>query len=187
MNDLIILATLLAGPQHGYQLKREAGFIFGDAALHNNLIYPLLRRFAMEGLVTKKAVAGQRGQTRQQYALSPLGRKTLVERLSQFNEQDSSSFPNFITRVGMFQILGQETCGFILTQRENYLLRRQRQFATLQENMMLGRYAGSVVGFLHGQIESELKWIQRLRRLIKKLKAKGDHNATQNGNFINRR
>ena len=64
MNDLIILATLLAGPKHGYQLKREAGFIFGNAALHNNLIYPLLRRFAMEGLVTKKAVAGQRGQLR---------------------------------------------------------------------------------------------------------------------------
>jgi DNA-binding PadR family transcriptional regulator len=166
MNDIIILATLLAGPKHGYQLKREAGFIFGDAALHNNFIYPLLRRFATEGLVTKKAVAGQRGQTRQQYALSPLGRKTLIERLGQFGEQDSGLFPNFITRVGMFEILGPETREFILKQRENYLLHRQQQFTTLQENMKLGRYGGDVVGFLRSQIESELKWIQRLRRLI---------------------
>ena len=166
MNDLIILATLLAGPKHGYQLKREAGFIFGDAALHNNLIYPLLRRFTIEGLVTKKAVAGQRGQTRQQYALSPLGRKTLIERLSQFGEQDSASFPDFITRVGMFEILGQEIRESILKHRQNYLLRRQQQFAALQGNMELGRYGGDVVGFLRSQIESELKWIQRLRRLI---------------------
>jgi len=168
MNDLIILATLLAGPKHGYQLKREAGFIFGDAALHNNLIYPLLRRFTIEGLVTKKAVAGQRGQTRQQYALSPLGRKTLIERLSQFSEQDSGSFPNFITRVGMFEILGPATREFILKRREDYLLHRQQQFATLQENMKLGLYGGDVVGFFRSQIEAELKWIQRLRRLIKK-------------------
>src|ERR1700686_5108014 len=105
MNDLIILATLLAGPKHGYLLKREAGFIFGDAALHNNLIYPLLRRLTKEGWVTKKAVAGQLGQTRQQYAISPLGLRTLIERLTQFGEQDSGSFPSFITRVGLFAIL----------------------------------------------------------------------------------
>jgi DNA-binding PadR family transcriptional regulator len=167
MNDLIILATLLAGPKHGYQLKREAGFIFGDAALHNNLIYPLLRRFTAEGWVTKKAVAGQRGQTRQQYALTPLGRKTLIERLSQFGEQDSGSFQNFITRVGMFQILAPEVRESILKQRENYLLGRQQQFATLQENMELGLYAGDVIGYLRSQIESELSWIKRLRRLNK--------------------
>jgi DNA-binding PadR family transcriptional regulator len=167
MNDLIILATLLAGPKHGYQLKREAGFIFGDAALHNNLIYPMLRRFSAEGWVTKKIVAGQRGQTRQQYAISPLGRKALIERLSQFSEHDSGSFQNFITRVGMFEILGPGIRESILKQRQTYLLRRQQQFATLQENVELGRYGGDVVGFLRSQIESELKWIQRLSRLIK--------------------
>jgi DNA-binding PadR family transcriptional regulator len=167
MNDLIILATLLAGPKHGYQLKREAGFIFGDAALHNNFIYPLLRRFTAESWVTKKAVAGQRGQTRQQYALTPLGRNALIERLSNFGEQDSESFPKFITRVGMFEILGPEVRESILKQREIYLLRRQQQFATLQGNMELGRYGGDVVGFLRDQIESELSWIQRLRGLTK--------------------
>jgi len=167
MNDLIILATLLAGPKHGYQLKREAGFIFGETALHNNLIYPMLRRFATEGLVTKKAVAGQRGQTRQQYSISPLGRKTLIERLSQFSEQDSGSFPNFVTRVGMFEILGRETREFILKRREDYLLHRQQQFAILQENMKLGLYGGDVVGFFRSQIEAELQWIQRLQRRIR--------------------
>jgi hypothetical protein len=124
--------------------------------VHNNLFYPMLRRFATEGLVTKEEVAGQRGQTRQLYALSPLGRKTLIERPSQFGEQRSGSFPNFITLVGMFEILGPgdprihpETAGKLL-------VAPAQQFATLQENMKLGRYSGDVVGFLPSQIESRL-------------------------------
>ena len=66
MTDLIILSMLLPGPKHGYQLKHEAGMVFGQEALHNNLIYPLLRRFLKDGWVSKKEVPGERGQTRQQ-------------------------------------------------------------------------------------------------------------------------
>ena len=52
MNDLIILALLLDGPKHGYQLKREAGFLFGHGDMHNNLVYPLLRRFLTAGRIS---------------------------------------------------------------------------------------------------------------------------------------
>jgi DNA-binding PadR family transcriptional regulator len=167
MNDLIILATLLPGPKHGYQLKREAGFIFGDTALHNNFIYPLLRRFTSQGWVTKKPVAGERGQTRQQYALTSLGRKTLIARLGEFTPEDSTSFSAFIARVGMFEILGAATREQILKQREAYLRRRQQQFTILEANMELGRYAAQVIFYLRNQLQSELSWIRRLRRVKK--------------------
>jgi DNA-binding PadR family transcriptional regulator len=41
---------LLDGPKHGYQLKREAGFILGQGTTHNNLIYPLLPRLHRQRL-----------------------------------------------------------------------------------------------------------------------------------------
>lgn len=66
MTDIIVLATLLGGPKHGYQLKHEAGLILGQTNLHNNLVYPLLRRFTEEGWVTSKTVPGERGQRRRQ-------------------------------------------------------------------------------------------------------------------------
>jgi hypothetical protein len=44
MNDLLVLATLLEGQKHGYLLKREAGFIFGDATLLATLRF--WRRYA---------------------------------------------------------------------------------------------------------------------------------------------
>src|SRR6266436_8031532 len=81
MTALTVLALLIEGPKHGYRLKQEAGTIFGQAALHNNLVYPLLRRFTASGWVTRKTVPGARGQNRQQYALTPLGRRTLLGRV----------------------------------------------------------------------------------------------------------
>jgi len=44
MNDLIILALLTGGPEHGYQIKREAGCILSHRDMHNNLVYPWIER-----------------------------------------------------------------------------------------------------------------------------------------------
>ena len=165
MNDLIVLATLLDGPKHGYQLKREAGFILGHGVMHNNLVYPLLRRFTAEGWVTKKSMPGERGQTRQQYAITPLGRRELIARLSEFGEVDASSFSGFITRVGMFALLEEPVRNRVLQQREDYLRHRGERLTAMRQNIDLGIYGAEVVRYLIGQIESERAWIRRLHRL----------------------
>lgn len=165
MNDLIVLATLLDGPKHGYQLKREAGFILGHGVMHNNLVYPLLRRFTAEGWVTKKSMPGERGQTRQQYAITALGRRELVARLSEFGEADASSFSSFITRVGMFALLEEPVRNRVLQQRESYLRHREERLTAMRQNIDLGIYGGEVVRYLIEQIESERAWIRCLRRL----------------------
>ena len=173
MNDLIILAMLVDGPKHGYQLKHEAGFILGQGAMHNNLVYPMLGRFTSEGWVSKKTAPGERGQTRLQYAITALGRRELVTRLSEFGESDASSWQGFVTRVGMFEVLEAPARERILEQRESYLQVRQEKLATLQQSMDLGVYGGEVVRYLINQIKSELAWIRRLRLLMAKAR-KGD-------------
>src|ERR1700680_3677822 len=165
MTDLIVLATLLDGPKHGYQLKREAGFILGQGIMHNNLIYPLLRRFTAAGWVSKKTMPGERGQTRQQHAITALGRRELVTRLIEFGEADASSFPAFITRVGMFEVLEEPARTRILQQRESYLRVREKRLIALRQGIDLGMYGGEVVRYSIEQIHSELTWIRRLHRL----------------------
>src|SRR5271157_4917988 len=108
MNDIIILAMMLDGPRYGYQLKREAGWVAGQGELHNNLVYPSLRRFLDEGWVTKKAVPGDRGQTRQQYALTAEGRCHLLQLIRDFSEADAASESAFRLRVGLFEVLQPE-------------------------------------------------------------------------------
>jgi len=179
MTDLILLAMLAGGPKHGYRLKREAAAVFGQGELHNNLVYPLLRRFTAEGWVTKKTMPGSRGQTRQQYAITPLGRRTLLERLREFSEQDARSEDAFRTRVGLFEMLPPEDVARILSVREDFLRSRNERLTVLQKAMDLGVYGAEVVVFQRRQIETELAWIRRLHQLNSKQNSRSrDHDRS---------
>ena len=141
--------------------------IFGQQMLHNNLIYPLLRRFLNDGWVSKKEVPGERGQTRQEYSLTAQGRRVLLERLSQFTEADAASDKEFRSRVGLFDLLQPEVRETILTRRESYLQGHDQHLALLETNMKVGKYGGEVIGQMRDQIALETKWIQHLRRILK--------------------
>src|SRR5262249_3161399 len=102
MNDLLLLAALLAGPQHGYALKKQVGLFAGKRELHNNLVYPLLGRFVRHGWVSKRQAAGQRGQTRELYALTAKGKSELLRRLATCTEKEAGNEHEFHLRVGLF-------------------------------------------------------------------------------------
>ena len=169
MTDLIVLATLLAGPKHGYQLKHEAGMILGQNVLHNNVVYPLLRRFMNDKWVSRRTVPGERGQTRHQYAITALGRRELVGRLSAFNDQDARSPDAVRLRVGMFELLDSEARVRILDAREKVLSARLEKLSTVESNFQLDRYPKEVISQFRKETKSELKWIQQLRRSEKSL------------------
>src|SRR5262249_37928609 len=156
---------LLPGPKHGYRLKREAGLMFGQGKLHNNLVYPLLRRFVAEGLVVQKEAQGERGQTRKLYALTMLGRRPLVAGLSEYGEQGALQPAPFLLRVGLFMVLEPEVCERILSTREKALRAQDQQMAALQQGMNLVIYGGDVVNHLRESIAAELSWIRHLRQL----------------------
>jgi len=165
MNDLLLLFMMLDGPKYGYQLKREAGWILGQEALHNNLVYPLLRRFFEAKWVSKKMVPGDRGQTRQQYALTAEGRRHLFERLNAFAQTDASSEEAFHLRVGVFPALRPDVRGAVLSLREGYLERRDQKLGVLEAGMDLGKFGGEIVRHMRKRIEIERDWIRHLRRI----------------------
>jgi len=163
MNDLMLLAILAEGPKHGYALKKQAGVVLGQPDMHNNLVYPLLRRFVAHKWVTRRQTAGERGQTRQVYSLTALGRDALLDRLQQFD--DASSAEAFRLRVGLSELLEPSAREQILTARQNYLEAREQRCALLETGMDLGRYGSEVTRFMREQIRAELAWIARLRRM----------------------
>lgn len=172
MTNLIILSMLLPGPKHGYRIKQEAGLILGQDKLHSNLVYPLLRRFVSEGLIKQKIAPGERGQTRKLYSLTPLGHRTLVERLTEFSEQDARSADAFQLRVGFFLLLPAEVRQRVLSARETALRSQDEKLAALQKAMDLGLYGGEVVHHLRERNQAELDWVRHLRQLQKKQEGK---------------
>ena len=172
MNDLLILAALLEGPKHGYALKKQAGLISGQTDMHNNLVYPSLRRFVDNGWVTRRKTAGKRGQVRQVYSLTAAGRKSIVDQVCDFGEGAIESAEEFRIRVGFFSTIAAPARKEILEKRKTYLLHRAERFGPLQKEMDLGDYGTEVVRFIQQQIHNELVWIERLRHLTGRSKRK---------------
>lgn len=170
MNDLLLLAMMLPGPKYGYQLKREAGWMMGQD-LHNNIVYPMLRRFLDEAWVSKKSVPGERGQTRHQYALTAEGKRTFLERIHAFSESEAVSAEAFYLRVGIFAMLEGQARQRILCAREAFLERRNQRLLDLQAKMDLGKFGCEIIRHMTKQIESEKDWIRHLRRIAKTEKA----------------
>jgi DNA-binding PadR family transcriptional regulator len=181
MNDLLLLATLLGGPLHGYALKKQIGAITGRGEMHNNLVYPLLKRFVAADWVIRKTVAGQRGQTRERYALTARGKRELLRRLSEFTEKDAAAGDAFWLRVGLFSVLGRDVRERILASRDAWLAARQEKLTRLAQAMNLGEWGGEVITYLRGQVNAEQTWMKRLRRKAQKAKASARLSQKQEG------
>jgi DNA-binding PadR family transcriptional regulator len=166
MNDLLLLATLLGGPQHGYALKKQVGLITGQREMHNNLVYPLLRRFEENGWISKRTAAGQRGQTREIYALTNKGKQELLRRLGQFTSKDASSENAFRLRVGLFSVLDSDTQKRIVAERDGWLAAREQNLARLAAAVDLGLWSGEVVRYFREETRRERRWIVALQRKI---------------------
>jgi DNA-binding PadR family transcriptional regulator len=164
MNDLLLLSTLLGGPQHGYALKKHIGLMTGHGEMHNNLVYPLLKRFVAQGWVSGRTVPGERGQTRERYALTAKGRRELLRRLGEFSGRDAASDDAFHLRVGLFAVLDAAARETILASRDKWLARRGNMLANLATAMDLGEWGREVVAHLRSRIQAERQWTAGLRR-----------------------
>jgi DNA-binding PadR family transcriptional regulator len=164
MNDLMILAMLLEGPQHGYALKKKVGLVTGRGDMHSNLVYPLLKRFVSQGWVSRRSADGQRGQTREIYSLSAKGKDALVKSLSQFGEKAAGSGDAFRFRVSLFFLLDQSMRENILLRRDEWLSRREQRFNEIVKGTGARGWSKEVIEFVKKEVQAERKWIERLRR-----------------------
>ena len=164
----MILAMLLEGPQHGYALKKKVGLVTGRGEMHSNLIYPLLKRFVSEGWVSRRSANGQRGQTREIYALSAKGKSELVRSLSEFGEKAAGSAEAFRFRISLFFLLDQSTRENILSRRAHWLCRREQHFGQIVDGTGARGWSKEVIEFLKKEVQAERKWIERLRQKMGK-------------------
>jgi DNA-binding PadR family transcriptional regulator len=74
----LILTALAAGAQHGYGIMTDAGQISGgQVRLHAGMLYAVLNRLAVEGLIEagREEIVG--GRLRRYYRLTPQGGQRL--------------------------------------------------------------------------------------------------------------
>jgi len=167
MTDLILLAALLDGPKHGWALKKLAGFLLGSAEMHNNLVYPLMKKFVTQGWVRRRSEPGERGQTRAVYSLTPGGKQELLRRLDQFGEKEAVSGAEFRVRVGLFALLDHAARSKIAATRDQWLKAREEHFDGIRNGlrtMNATAWGRRVVEFLLAEVRLERRWIKSLAK-----------------------
>jgi PadR family transcriptional regulator, regulatory protein PadR len=85
--DMIVLATLSAGPAHGYavieEIRRRSGGAFD---LPEGTVYPVLHRLEQAGLLSSRWVTADSGRRRRVYGVTKRGDKALAERREVWEE-----------------------------------------------------------------------------------------------------
>ncbi|HEX4057451.1 MAG TPA: PadR family transcriptional regulator [Galbitalea sp.] len=102
--EIIVLSVLRAGPVHGYELKRRVARP-SLTPLSNNSLYPMLRRFEQQGLVTKSVEEHESVPPRNVYAITDAGRERLTALLSALPPELATDDEEFLMRLGFFEEL----------------------------------------------------------------------------------
>lgn len=169
MTDLVLLTALLGGPAYGYALKQTAGLIFGSGVVHNNVVYPLLKKFVKNGWVEQSIVPGDRGQERKQYRITEGGRKYLLQQVANFGERDAGNGGAFLLRVALFDVLPREKREQIIAARKSLLVARLKELSELEEAGKPRSFGAVALARTRACVEDELRWIESLHRRIRRV------------------
>jgi DNA-binding PadR family transcriptional regulator len=163
--EVLLLSHLAKEPSHGYELRRrvEASTGFG---LHNNSLYPALRRFEEAGAVTKTVQPQEGGRPpRLVYAITEVGREMLHDMLADLPAEQAGDEAEFLVRLGQFEFLEPAERCAVLEARLAALAARAAHLAGLADASRGHPWGGVVVGELTRRTAAERGWVQRLRAL----------------------
>jgi DNA-binding PadR family transcriptional regulator len=163
--DVVILSHLAKEPCHGYALRRqvEASTGFG---LHNNALYPALRRFEEAGAVTKTTQPQEGGRPpRLVYAITEVGREMLHDLLADLPAAQADDDAEFLARLGQFELLTPAERCTVLDARLVALTDRVAHLAGLADASRSHPWGAVVVAELGRRTAADQAWVTRLRAL----------------------
>ena len=165
---ILILRRLRGGPAHGYELRKRVEETTGFV-LHNNSLYPALRRFEEAGAVTKTSEPQDGRPARLVYTLTEVGQDLLHDMLADLPAEQAGDEAEFMARLGQFaEINSAERAGILASraravrdQLEHY--QAMRTLAAEQGE----RWGARATAELIRRHEQELAWLAELGELAK--------------------
>jgi DNA-binding PadR family transcriptional regulator len=161
--EILILRRLSGGPCHGYELRKRVEETTG-VRLHNNSLYPALKRFEEAGAVTqtKQTVDGR--PARLVYTLTDTGRELLHDMLADLPPDQAADDVEFLARLGQFSLITPAERAVVLATRLSAVrgrlehLRAMRDMASSRDE----RWGALVTDELIRRDERELDWLGML-------------------------
>ncbi len=164
--EILILRRLRSGPAHGYELRKRVEETTGFV-LHNNSLYPALRRFEEAGAVTKTTEPQASRPPRLVYTLTDVGRDLLHDMLADLPAEQAGEESEFMARLGQFSEINPAERAGILASRTRAV---RDQLAHYQAMRTLAaehgeRWGALATDELIRRHEQELAWLAELGEL----------------------
>jgi DNA-binding PadR family transcriptional regulator len=164
--EIFALSILRAGPAHGYELKRRVQRP-SLASLSNNSLYPMLRRFENEGLVTRTTEAQEGKPARNVYSITDAGRERLRTLLWSLPPELATNEEEFLVRVSFFPEIPEDNRRAIIAAREAVLAASRAKINSLIAEMgpsPKNEWRGAVVmTHILDTIDAERTWIASIQ------------------------
>jgi DNA-binding PadR family transcriptional regulator len=164
--EILILRRLRSGPAHGYELRKRVEETTG-VVLHNNSLYPALKRFEEAGAVTRTAQPQDGRPPRLVYTLTEVGRELLHDLLADFPPDQAADDREFLARLGQFSLLTYAERSVVLAARTtavHTLLNHLRTMHALAEQHG-ERWGELATAELIRRHEQELAWLAGLGQI----------------------
>jgi DNA-binding PadR family transcriptional regulator len=164
--EILILRRLRGGPAHGYELRKRVEETTGFV-LHNNSLYPALKRFEEAGAVTKSAEHQDGRPPRLVYTLTDVGRELLHDMIADLSPDAAADDGEFMARLGQFSLIAPAERAAVLGARTKALHARLAHFRTMRDAAVEhGEDWGALVtAEMIRKDEQELDWLASLAEL----------------------
>lgn len=164
--EIFALSILRAGPVHGYELKQRVQRP-SLTPLSNNSLYPLLRRFEADGLVTKSTEEQEGKPARNVYSITDVGVERLRALLGTLPPELAANEEEFLVRVSFFHELPDANRRAILAARRAALAASRAQVTGLLDELQASprtEWRERVMTRVLETQDDELRWIDDIAR-----------------------
>ena len=165
--EILILRHLSKHPAHGYELRKRVEAVTG-VVLHNNSLYPALRRFEEAGAVVKTSQAQEGRPAKLVYELTDVGHDLLHDMLADLPAYQAGDSTELLARLGQFEFLSVEEQLTVLQTRDDALAERCHRLQELTSRARGERWSTMVTSELIGRAERERAWIAELRTMAER-------------------
>ncbi|MGF7048047.1 DNA-binding PadR family transcriptional regulator [Paenibacillus sp. DS2015] len=175
--EVLILAQLMKGPKHGYEIKKNIIYVMSNKKMiNNNSLYPKLKQFEERNLVSSKVELQELRPNRCVYSITDVGKETFYKSLTEFTPEIIRIDDEWSIRLAYYDLLNMETRQRLFSYREAYMKERMNHLEQLPAVVGDGKdliYSQELYFYTQGMIEREIELIQALSRKMELDDAKG--------------
>ncbi|RCX21788.1 PadR family transcriptional regulator [Fontibacillus phaseoli] len=169
--EILILAQLMQGPKHGYEIKKNILFVMNNKKIiNNNSLYPKLKQFEERGMVSKTMEEQEGRPNRHVYAITAIGSQVFHDTINRFTPELIEMDDEWSIRLAYYNLMNDETRYRLLDYRMTIVQDKEKRLEKLSHSVGESKYlmySSELYFYTQNMIEKEKELISEMIEQLK--------------------